>query len=950
MPKSKKRTKSFIGYRPKFHYQKGSRSENNTHRSEFTVHVDTSSETATSSDRTDADLVSEKVDVSHSSADVEQFLDAYPDGHSHEYCLDSFSFSAERDSNDSAISVDDQSVLDESILLQDHSNTNIQHQHDLLEDSAIDLDISSCAEDLDSSASEPVVNEPVNSYESLKEKLTEVIEAPFVMNTTNGDIRILEIYNSGSKSIVKLVVLIHADYTATISVHQREIPSTHDLWNGMPPIFDSTSKILLLLTKLQTFSVCIGNTDEEFQSLVPVGAGISDGEDHGLIPGQVLAYREGDFCASQGNITYHSTIRSSQCSMLIYQRSRCANCSSFRRNLRRRKQNLQGKENKLLSANYRHSNMTTEMLKAKLHEQKKKIRSLQNELDTLKRRFDREILKKGVSFNDAQNIEMSDLVSSCSGDMQNAYVDPNCLQRLFWDQQRKFNSSGKNGMRWHPMIIKWCLYLRHRSAKAYEAMRDGGFINLPSARTLFDYSHYTKSTIGYSTDVVKVLKEEASKRNMYSEDESWRGYVGVLFDELKIKEDLVYDKHSGELVGYCDLDSVGNKFMELEKCLNVSADKTTDIAKYVMIVMVRAVTTDLKFPLAAFATKSITADFLYPILWKAIHILENINLKVLFLTCDGASANRRFFKLHTLNGHDFVHYTDNPYDSSRKIFFVSDVPHLLKTTRNCFSNSFSHRMSRQLWKDEKNISWMHIVKLYEEHCEFSLYTPCPELSRAHVDLTAFTCMKVKLAAQVMSDSVANALEELYDGQVSETVTFIRNINKFFDCLNVRNRFEGRNKRNPNLAPYMQTDDERLDWLQQDFLGYLDTWKHKVHNRPGNFSASQKASMLLSYQTLEGLRISVKSITECVRLMLNEGAQFILTHAFNQDPLEEHFGHHRNKGGANDNPTVYDVRNALTQIRSVNVHAFAPRNGNVLQNQQIVNIDNSSLPKRKVNRN
>ncbi|XP_033736269.1 uncharacterized protein LOC117324493 [Pecten maximus] len=398
MPKSKKRKKSLIGYRPKFHYQKGSLPENNTHSSfallyhdhcyghsacpstdlEFTVDT----ETATSSDRTDADLKSEQVDVPHSSADVEQCLD----GHSHENCLDSFSFSAEMDSNDSAISVEDQSVLNESKLLQlDHSNTNIQHQHDLLED-------------LDSSASEPVVDEPVNSYESLKEKLTEVVEAPFVMNTTNGDIRILEIYNSGNKSHVKLVVLIHTDYTATISVHQREIPSTHDFWNDMPPIFDSTSKILLLLTKLQTFSVCIGNTDEEFQSLVPVGVGISDGEDHGLIPGQVLAYREGDFCASQGNLTYHSTIRSSRCSILIHLRSRCVKCSSFRRNLRRRKQNLQGKENDFLSSNIRHSNMTTEMLKAKLGEQKKKIRSLQNELDTVKRRFDREILKKGVPF------------------------------------------------------------------------------------------------------------------------------------------------------------------------------------------------------------------------------------------------------------------------------------------------------------------------------------------------------------------------------------------------------------------------------------------------------------------------------------------------------------------------------------------------------------------------
>lgn len=85
---------------------------------------------------------------------------------------------------------------------------------------------------------------------------------------------------------------------------------------------------------------------------------------------------------------------------------------------------------------------------------------------------------------------------------------------------------------------------------------------------------------------------------------------------------------------------------------------------------------------------------------------------------------------------------------------------------------------------------MHIVRLFEDHCEFQLYSP--KLTRDHVDLTSFSCMKVNLAAQV--------LEHLYDESLSDTILFIRNFNKFFDCLNVRNMFEGRNKRNPDLDP------------------------------------------------------------------------------------------------------------------------------------------------------
>lgn len=77
------------------------------------------------------------------------------------------------------------------------------------------------------------------------------------------------------------------------------------------------------------------------------------------------------------------------------------------------------------------------------------------------------------------------------------------------------------------------------------------------------------------------------------------------------------------------------------------------------------------------------------------------------------------------------------------------------------------------------------MRLYEEHCEQNLYTPCPKLTRGYIDLNAFSRMKVRLAAQVLSETVANSLEMLFDESVSETVTFIRMMNKFFDCLNVR---------------------------------------------------------------------------------------------------------------------------------------------------------------------
>lgn len=75
--------------------------------------------------------------------------------------------------------------------------------------------------------------------------------------------------------------------------------------------------------------------------------------------------------------------------------------------------------------------------------------------------------------------------------------------------------------------------MRSKSAEAYNSMRDTGFIKLPRARTLFDYSHFTKSALGYQPDVVKVLHEEAAKLGML--EGTFQSYRWIFFDEIKIK-------------------------------------------------------------------------------------------------------------------------------------------------------------------------------------------------------------------------------------------------------------------------------------------------------------------------------------------------------------------------------------------------------------------------------
>ena len=257
-------------------------------------------------------------------------------------------------------------------------------------------------------------------------------------------------------------------------------------------------------------------------------------------------------------------------------------------------------------------------------------------------------------------------------------LSPDSFEKVFWEQQEQAASVQKASlMRWHPLMIKWCLYLRHLSGSAYELLRNSG-LKLPSQRTLRDYSYISPTSIGFSNQVDQQLMEAAN----IAECEKFQKCVLLLVDEVHIKEDLVFDKHSGELLGYINLGETNNQLLDLERL--VSDDQNQELASSIIVIMVRGLFTRLCFPYAQFSASTLSGDLLYDPIWEAVSRIEFCGFKVLAITADGASSNRRFFKLHDPTA-KFLHKTLNPHDPDRYIFFFSDPPHLIKTTRNCWS-------------------------------------------------------------------------------------------------------------------------------------------------------------------------------------------------------------------------------------------------------------------------
>ena len=77
---------------------------------------------------------------------------------------------------------------------------------------------------------------------------------------------------------------------------------------------------------------------------------------------------------------------------------------------------------------------------------------------------------------------------------------PNSFQQFFGKANSMPSIKKQHAVRLHPTIIKWCIYLRQKSASAYETLRSS-CISLPSQHTLRDYTHYCKYPQVVSTSI-----------------------------------------------------------------------------------------------------------------------------------------------------------------------------------------------------------------------------------------------------------------------------------------------------------------------------------------------------------------------------------------------------------------------------------------------------------------
>ena len=87
---------------------------------------------------------------------------------------------------------------------------------------------------------------------------------------------------------------------------------------------------------------------------------------------------------------------------------------------------------------------------------------------------------------------------------------------------------GAKGMRWHPAVIRWCLYLHHKSSGCYSTQGTSNYHQVEH------YRHTSSSKPEFSVETdLELLDVVAQQRPKH-----FTKYIGVVLEEMHIKEGL----------------------------------------------------------------------------------------------------------------------------------------------------------------------------------------------------------------------------------------------------------------------------------------------------------------------------------------------------------------------------------------------------------------------------
>ncbi|KAG0425489.1 hypothetical protein HPB47_027343, partial [Ixodes persulcatus] len=272
---------------------------------------------------------------------------------------------------------------------------------------------------------------------------------------------------------------------------------------------------------------------------------------------------------------------------------------------------------------------------------------------------------------------------------------------------------------------------------AYEYVRTKFNNALPSQRTLREWYKAVNGEPRFTSETLDFLKTVAQGREEPL-------LAALIVDDMAIKKHVQLLGNKG--VGYIDFG---------REIPNDSLQEATNDCVYMLV----ALNMTLKLPLGYFLINSLSSSERAEFTKECLLRVEAIGVNIVSLTFDGAASN---FKMAKCLGADISSHTmktgfDHPADASKKVSVILDACHMIKLIGTCLG-SVSHLL------DDKGspVKWSYIVALEALQAQVGLHLG-NKLTKVHLEWKKQK-IKVKLAAQALSSSVAGAGYVLYVSQ------------------------------------------------------------------------------------------------------------------------------------------------------------------------------------------
>ncbi|CAG4923136.1 unnamed protein product [Colias eurytheme] len=463
-------------------------------------------------------------------------------------------------------------------------------------------------------------------------------------------------------------------------------------------------------------------------------------------------------------------------------------------------------------------------------------------------------------------------------------------------------------------IRKFALTLHFYSPKAYDYIRTTYESCLPHPRTLSKWYQNVNAAPGLCQEAFCTLeaKVKATKEPVI---------CALVIDEMSIRKSLIWDPQSKQYHGRVNIGS------------DVDSD-STEVASQSFVFLLNCVNGKWKLPIAYFLITSLSGEQKAGLLHSCLHKCFEVGVNVISVTCDGPASN---FSMYQHLGCNLMQNETFFYLEDHKIYAFIDPCHALKLVRNTFGDkkvlfdSFGAKIDYNL-----------LVKLVELQESEGLHL-ATKVTKAHVFFNKQK-MKVRLATQLLSESVADALE--YCGKELKiagfedcdgTIFFVRIMNNLFDVLN------SYSVRPPGWKKAICMNNYGLvEALFEKAEKYIRTLRFS----DGTFVIeSQRKTGFI------GLIVDMKSALELFKKLVLENAilVYLPIYKFSQDHIELFFSAIRARGGFNNNPNAVQFRAAFkrllirAEIRDSGVGNCIP-----LEQINILNCSSTTDPVRTIN--